>query len=130
MSKKILQERTNDSEYVPPTQEEQVAIEKGAPGVKPISFPDQKFSLGVVGFTKNVHERHVKKRGIKLLDYLHRHASGDWGDISDDDKEDNDQSLETDAPLFSKYVTKFGDELWIITEADRSATSVITPDDY
>ena len=63
----------------------------------------------------------------KLLD---RHASGDWGDLGDEDRRANDTALREGLRLFSSYSLGGGDRLWIITEADRSSTCVLTPDCY
>jgi hypothetical protein len=60
---------------------------------------------------------------------LARHRKGDWGDLGEEDKKANDSALKTGGRLFSAYV--FGDEkIWIITEADRSATTVLFPEEY
>lgn len=67
---------------------------------------------------------------------LRRHCSGDWGDMSDDDKELNQLSLDeekekgrTCESLFSMYETDFGC-IYIITECDRSATTILLPEEY
>ena len=61
--------------------------------------------------------------------YLTRHITGDRGDLSADDKEENDYSLTRSLRIFSAYGT--GDsKLWIITEADRSVTTILRPDEY
>jgi len=59
-----------------------------------------------------------------------RHLAGDWGDCSPDDREANDLALLDGARLFSVYDTADGQRFWIITEADRSATTVLLPEDY
>lgn len=60
--------------------------------------------------------------------YLRRHLAGDWGALSDDDQ----QALKYGDRLFSGYDISAGDEtrLWIITEADRSVTTALLPEDY
>lgn len=64
--------------------------------------------------------------------YLKRHLAGDWGELTDDDKQANQQALKYGDRLFSGYDICAGDEtrLWIITEADRSVTTLLLPDDY
>jgi hypothetical protein len=64
--------------------------------------------------------------------YLRRHFSGDWGELPDEDRNSNQRALTTRERLFSSYNINAGDEtrLWIITEADRSATTVLLPSDY
>ena len=59
-----------------------------------------------------------------------RHASGDWGDVCPDDKQANDDALKVGARLLSAYHTGSGQKFWIITEADRSATTVLLPEEY
>ena len=59
-----------------------------------------------------------------------RHASGDWGDLCPEDKQANDDALRVGARLLSAYHTNGGRKFWIITEADRSATTVLLPEEY
>lgn len=61
---------------------------------------------------------------------LARHARGDWGDVCDEDRQENDSSLVHGSRLLSVYHNRQGVKFWIITEADRSATTVLLPDDY
>jgi len=66
---------------------------------------------------------------------LNRHVKGDWGNVDDEDKQTNDQSLKQDTRLVSAYnddrFPKHGvATIWIITEADRSATTILFPDEY
>lgn len=65
-----------------------------------------------------------------VLPYLLRHAWGDWGDVSADDAQANEAALREDARVFSAYELATGERLWIITEADRSSTTVLLPDEY
>ena len=66
---------------------------------------------------------------------LNRHVKGDWGDVDDEDKQTNDQALKQGTRLLSAYnddrFPKYGvATIWIITEADRSATTILFPDEY
>ena len=61
---------------------------------------------------------------------LARHLSGDWGDLSADDIEENELSLREGFRLLSAYQGAKGTKFWIITEADRSVTTVLLPADY
>ena len=61
---------------------------------------------------------------------LRRHASGDWGEVDDDDRRANDAALSDGTRLLSAYTSAGGTSFWIITEADRSVTTVLLPDDY
>jgi len=62
--------------------------------------------------------------------FLDRHASGDWGEVNDEDKRENEFSLRNGFRILSAYTTHAGEKLWIITEADRSATTLLLPDEY
>lgn len=65
-----------------------------------------------------------------VLQSLTRHSNGDWGDICQEDKTLNDESLVTSGRLFSAYCSPDGTKYWIITEWDRSYTTVLLPDEY
>jgi hypothetical protein len=65
-----------------------------------------------------------------MLVGIMRHARGDWGEICEEDRKENELSLVEGFRLMSVYTTASGDKFWIITEADRSATTVLMPDDY
>ncbi len=60
---------------------------------------------------------------------LGRHASGDWGDLDAHDRRENGRALKTGARIFSAYETSAG-RVWIITEADRSSTCILLPEEY
>jgi len=62
--------------------------------------------------------------------YLYRHANGDWGVVCDEDKCYNDDALKTGGRLLSAYTTPGGNKLWVITEADRSVTTILLPEEY
>jgi len=61
---------------------------------------------------------------------MSRHHRGDWGDLDEEDKAANDQALIDGGRLFSAYHSATGIKVWIITEADRSATTVLLPSEY
>ena len=61
---------------------------------------------------------------------LTRHAVGDWGNVCDEDWKSNDWSLQNEARILSSYESPKGIRFWIITEADRSVTTVLLPSDY
>jgi len=63
-------------------------------------------------------------------DFLQRHLMGDWGELCEDDKAENQTALECDLRLLSAYRTSNGQRIWIITEADRSATTILLPEEY
>lgn len=67
--------------------------------------------------------------GINLLSYLRRHLSGDWGDLGEEDKAENDFSAKNGYRILSAYNTPKG-KIWVITEADRSVTTFLLPTEY
>jgi hypothetical protein len=66
----------------------------------------------------------------EALTYLRRHAQGDWGNLDAEDIAENEFSLSTGFRLLSAYTLKDGTHIWVITEADRSATTVLLPAEY
>jgi hypothetical protein len=62
--------------------------------------------------------------------YLARHASGDWGELEPADVAENEYAVAHGFRLLSSYRTNAGEKLWIITEADRSATTLLLPQEY
>lgn len=65
-----------------------------------------------------------------VLPYVRRHLSGDWGDVGLEDWNANDEALAFGARLLSAYELETQGRLWIITEADRSATTILLPAEY
>lgn len=61
---------------------------------------------------------------------LHRHSHGDWGDISADDKALNDQAIKDGGRILSAYTLADEQMVWIITESDRSASTILLPSEY
>jgi len=62
--------------------------------------------------------------------FLARHAAGDWGELEPTDVAENEYSVAHGFRLLSSYQTDTGERLWIITEADRSATTLLLPEEY
>ena len=86
------------------------------------------FQLGAVVMTQGA-KRLMEELELDPAHYLARHVTGDWGDLSADDKKENDYSVARSLRILSAYGT--GDsKLWIITEADRSVTTILRPDEY
>jgi len=67
---------------------------------------------------------------VDLVTALRRHACGDWGEVDADDRLANERAIEGDGRILSAYLTGSGVRFWIITEADRSATTLLLPDEY
>ena len=64
------------------------------------------------------------------LTYLTRHVSGDWGDLGPEDQRANEDALKDGDRLLSAYVLSTQERMWIITEADRSYTTLLLPEEY
>ncbi len=65
-----------------------------------------------------------------LGDLLRRHQRGDWGATCAEDAQSNEDALRTGGRVFSVYILSNGTKLWIITEADRAATTALLPEEY
>ena len=63
-------------------------------------------------------------------EFLVRHIQGDWGELCEEDKQANEDALKEDLRILSSYRTNLGVKIWVITEADRSATTLLLPSDY
>jgi hypothetical protein len=68
--------------------------------------------------------------GASFWPYIKRNASGDWGNISAEDREENELSLKHGFRLFSVHALPESGCIWIITEEDRSGTTILTPEEY
>ena len=86
-----------------------------------------RFTLGQIVITNNA-QRTLQPEDIPLA--LGRHLRGDWGDVDEEDRQENELSLHEGFRLLSVYHDRNGVKFWIITEADRSATTSLLPDDY
>lgn len=72
----------------------------------------------------------IERNAINPICYLQRHLCGDWGDVDPEDWEANQSALEHGERLVSVYIISDELTLWIITEWDRSATTLLLPDEY
>jgi hypothetical protein len=72
----------------------------------------------------------LEKAGQQPQEFLDRHAKGDWGEVDSHDARENEISLLRRFRLLSNYTTVAGDRLWLITAADRSATTLLLPEEY
>ena len=85
------------------------------------------FNLGNMVITPNAAGRLLPG---DVSQSLARHASCDWGDCVAQDAAENEQALDRPRRLFSVYHDQAGERFWIITEADRSCTTILLPEDY
>ena len=88
-----------------------------------------RFTLGRVVATPGALAA-IEKAGQQPGDFLARHVSGDWGEVLPEDVKENEFSLKNGFRLLSAYRTRAGDRLWVITEADRSSTCILLPEEY
>ncbi len=86
------------------------------------------FPLGQVVATSGALKL-LEEAGEGPLPYLARHQSGDWGELDEHDRRENTLSLRHGWRLVSRYPVGEG-VIWIITEADRSCTTILLPEEY
>lgn len=91
------------------------------------SLQTAKFRLGQIVATPNALE-HLSSGDIFTA--IRRHQAGDWGEVCEEDRQENELSLKQGFRLLSAYHTSTGAKFWVITEADRSVTTVLLPEDY
>ncbi len=90
------------------------------------------FDMGEVAMTSGVSHL-VVHHGLNLIDFLSRHEVGDWGDLCDEDKASNQSALTKGGRLFSSYDVEgipTVAKVYIITESDRTVTTVLLPSEY
>lgn len=94
-----------------------------------------RFMLGQVVSTPGALEA-LGRNNTTGLDYVQRHATGDWGEVCPEDEETNNQAIETGERILSAYTLTDGTKLWIITDAaidaegNRQATTILLPEEY
>ena len=89
----------------------------------------QLFALGRIVATPGAVEA-MSAAETNGFEYLARHVQGDWGDLGQEDKCENDLSVREGYRILSAYKLRTGVKMWIITEADRSSTTFLLPDEY
>ena len=94
-----------------------------------VSIAKPRFPLGQIVATPGAIEA-LQQSGQSAAEFISRHVRGDWGEVCDEDKGLNEQSLVDGSRILSAYTTSKGTKLWVITEADRSSTCVLLPDEY
>ena len=88
-----------------------------------------KFEPGRIVATPGALEA-FRASGDDPLAYLARHLAGDWGDVDEHDRRENELSLQNGWRILSCYRMNNGTRFWIITEADRSSTCILLPEEY
>jgi len=87
-----------------------------------------RFPLGQTVATQGALET-LAATGTSPTELLARHQKGDWGDVPPEDAQENELSLREGFRILSSYVVG-NEKLWVITEADRSVTTILRPDEY
>ena len=90
---------------------------------------NRRFPLGRIVATPGAL-RACEDSGVNPLNLIDRHWSGDWGDLPEEDKKENEFSINRQLRILSAYVIAPDVKIWIITEADRSATTILLPKEY
>ena len=85
------------------------------------------FNIGRVYMTPGIQQK-LSMASIVLA--LARHMNGDWGDLDEEDRKANDESVRFGGRILSAYVDRHHTRFWIITEADRSSTTILLPEEY
>lgn len=88
-----------------------------------------KFDLGRVLMTSGASQALLTAQQVPP-EFLLRHKHGDWGNLCAEDARENERSLRLDHRLLSAYQTRTEEKLWVITEWDRSATTLLLPEEY
>jgi hypothetical protein len=86
------------------------------------------FSLGQLLITPGAMQL-LEEAQLSLFTFLARHVAGDWGDVCDEDRKANDEAIGYGNRLMSVYPVG-NEKIWIITESDRNATTVLLPEEY
>jgi hypothetical protein len=94
-----------------------------------MAISDPLFALGRTVATPGALEA-LARAGQDPKCFLERHAFGDWGQVDEHHRAENDYSLAHGLRILSSYRTAAGETLWVITEADRSSTCLLRPDEY
>ncbi|WP_080419380.1 hypothetical protein [Burkholderia ubonensis] len=92
-------------------------------------LPGPRFKLGRILATPAALSV-VANANVSIVHLLIRHVCGDWGDLSEPDREQNELAVEAGARILSSYVLADGQAVWVVTEWDRSVTTLLLPGDY
>jgi hypothetical protein len=97
--------------------------------IMPLKPSKPRFALGQILATPGALNA-LEEAGDDARAFLARHQSGDWGNLDEHDKRENELSIQRGFRIISAYTTSKGVKLWVITEADRSSTTILLPDEY
>ena len=88
-----------------------------------------KFPLGRTVATPGALDA-LKEAGEDPTSYLDRHITGDWGDVPPEDAAENELSIRKGFRILSAYMLSTEVKIWVLTEADRSSTTILLPEEY
>jgi hypothetical protein len=100
---------------------------KTSASVVPPVTPDALFQMGRTVVTANANE---SLSDADIRNALALHQSGKWGNIGFNDYRENNNALKNGSRILSAYVSGGGEKFWVLTEADRSCTTILMPDEY
>lgn len=92
-------------------------------------FRPPRFSLGQIVATRGALAA-LAESGQDPMAFVQRHQAGDWGEVNDEDRQENEYSVPRGLRILSAYTLRTGVRIWVITEADRSATTLLLPKEY
>lgn len=121
--------RARDLYETTPTPAHRLTLEFGATQLLYELHRPGRFALGKLVMTPKVDDTLQRARQLPL-EFLLRHKSGDWGNLPPEDRQANERALRDGSRLFSAYLTRTEEKLWVITEWDRSATTLLLPEEY
>ena len=87
------------------------------------------FEPGTLAATQSAFAA-IERANQDVVDFFSRHVTGDWGEVSQEDRVENEVSLLNGYRLLSAYRTRLGERVWVLTEADRSMTTILLPEEY
>jgi hypothetical protein len=87
------------------------------------------FSLGLIVATPGALQA-LEDAGQMSFEFIQRHVTGDWSEMVEEDQEENRRSVERGNRVFSSYKLSTNQKLWVITEWDRSVTTLLLPNEY
>jgi hypothetical protein len=88
-----------------------------------------RFLLGRIVATPGALEA-LEEANQNPFEFIQRHQTGNWGELCEEDKRENEFSVRNDFRILSSYRTRNGVKIWVITEADRSVTTLLLPHEY
>ena len=89
----------------------------------------RRFRLGTLCGTPGALDA-LRTAGMDIADLLQRHVTGDWGDVDAEDRETNERAVQHGGQIVSSYVLSTQVKVWVISEADRSVTTLLLPEEY